>query len=267
MLRPNAGRLSLGCRYQSAGVAAETDRYPRMSADDLGWLTTDEMVEVDRVMIDELHIELVQMMENAGRNLARLAVDRYRPGTAVVVAGRGGNGGGGLVAARHLANRGLELTVVTTRPVDAFSGVPRHQLDIVQRMGLTVIEPDTPGWSSTVDRVLAGADVVLDAVIGYSLSGPPTGAAAEAIAAINRAGGPVVSLDAPSGLDTTTGEVPGVAVDTDLTLTLAAPKLGLRDAGCVGRLFVGDISVPPGVLHGLGHAPPNFTRSPILAVS
>jgi len=68
-------------------------------------LTTEQMRAVDRAMVEDLHIELVQMMENAGRGLAELAITRFSPDSVTVLAGPGGNGGGGLVAARHLANR------------------------------------------------------------------------------------------------------------------------------------------------------------------
>jgi NAD(P)H-hydrate epimerase len=80
--------------------------YPVVAPDDVAWITEADMVEVDRVMIDDLHIELLQMMENAGRNLARLVLDLVRPASVAVAAGSGGNGGGGLVAARHLTNAG-----------------------------------------------------------------------------------------------------------------------------------------------------------------
>ena len=73
--------------------------YPEVSADELGWLDEPQMVEVDRVMIEDLGIELLQMMENAGRNLATLIIDRFAPGSVTVLAGSGGSGGGGLVAA------------------------------------------------------------------------------------------------------------------------------------------------------------------------
>lgn len=222
-------------------------------------------------MIEDLHIELIQMMENAGRNLADLTLRLVEPAasvtaapTAVVVAGRGGNGGGGLVAARHLINRGVDVTVVLTRPGGRFGGVPGHQLDIVERLGSTLIEPP---FEHGLAAALAEADVVVDAAIGYSLGGAPSGPAAEAIVAVNAASGPVVALDTPSGLDTATGATPGVVVEADATLTLAAPKRGLRDASVVGRLFVGDISVPPAVIERLGHAAPDFARSPILAIS
>jgi len=75
-------------------------------------LTTDQMRDVDRAMVEDLHIELVQMMENAGRNLAELAIIRFSPASVTILAGPGGNGGGGLVAARHLANRGRQVQVV-----------------------------------------------------------------------------------------------------------------------------------------------------------
>jgi len=69
-------------------------------------LTTEQRRAVDRAMVEDLHIELVQMMENAGRGLAELAITRFSPSSVTVLSGPGGNGGGGLVAARQLANRG-----------------------------------------------------------------------------------------------------------------------------------------------------------------
>jgi len=78
-------------------------------------VTAAQMREVDRAMVEEFHIELVQMMENAGRSLADLAQQLFGPVGVTVLAGGGGNGGGGLVAARHLANRGISVTVTLAR--------------------------------------------------------------------------------------------------------------------------------------------------------
>ena len=111
-------------------------------------LTTDQMRDVDRAMVEDLHIELVQMMENAGRSLAELAIIRFSPCSVTILAGRGGNGGGGLVAARHLANRGCQVQVVLSEP-DRLSPVPAHQADILTRMGVTIASrpgPDSRGW-------------------------------------------------------------------------------------------------------------------------
>ncbi|MEM7285251.1 MAG: NAD(P)H-hydrate epimerase [Actinomycetota bacterium] len=236
-------------------LAMDVTPLPLVRAGSLAWIDTAQMVEVDRVMVEDLHIQLVQMMENAGRNLARLVVALHRPATVAVYAGSGGNGGGGLVAARHLANHGVEVTVVTTRPRDEMTPVPAHQLDIVERMGIAVGGADP------------GAEVAVDAVIGYSLRGAPQGRSAELIGAVN-AHPDVVSLDVPSGLDTGTGQTPGVHVRAGATLTLAMPKVGLRGRPEVGRLFLGDISVPAAVYDAFGASvPPTlFADGPVLEV-
>src|SRR6516162_4624167 len=98
-------------------------------------LTTQQMVEVDRAMIEDYRIELVQMMENAGRNLAHLARTRFLDGDprgrpVVVLAGGGGNGGGALVAARRLANWGANVVVALGQPAQRMTPVSAHQLDI-----------------------------------------------------------------------------------------------------------------------------------------
>jgi len=73
--------------------------YAKVRADGLAWIDEQQMIEVDRIMIEDLRIELLQMMENAGRNLARLVLDGWSPRRVAVAAGSGGNGGGGMVAA------------------------------------------------------------------------------------------------------------------------------------------------------------------------
>ena len=115
---------------------ADTSRYPMVKADVLAWLSEVQMIEVDRLMIEEIGIVLLQMMENAGRNLARLALRRFDPGRVSVLAGPGGNGGGGLVAARHLTNSGTDVSITLTRPPDRLSPTAGLQLDALTRMGV-----------------------------------------------------------------------------------------------------------------------------------
>ena len=233
-----------------------TPRFPRITADEIGWLTERQMIEVDRVMIDELKIGLIQMMENAGRNLAQLVLERFGPSTVTVLAGSGGNGGGGLVAARHLANRGVDVSVTFGQPVAKLGPVPAHQYEILQRMGVPVVtEPRR-------------SDVVVDALIGYSLHGAPRGRVDELISEIGEIGDRVVSLDTPSGLDVSDGSVPGDVVRADATVTLALPKVGLRDAPHVGELYLVDISVPPAVFDAIGVGPtPDFSGSSIIEIA
>jgi NAD(P)H-hydrate epimerase len=217
-------------------------------------LTTDQMRDVDRAMVEDMHIELVQMMENAGRNLAQLAITRFSPTTVTILAGPGGNGGGGLVAARHLANRGCQVQVVLSEP-DRLTPVPAHQADILARMGVSLASRP------------ATADLVIDALIGYSLRGDPAGTAAELITWANDHTAPVLALDAPSGLDLTTGVVGTPAVWATATLTLALPKVGLLDAPSVGELYLADISVPSLVYERIGVAVPElFRQSSLLRI-
>lgn len=214
--------------------------------DEIPWLTTEQMIEVDRAMMEDYRIDLVRMMENAGRNLAHLARARFLDGDprdrrVTVLAGTGGNGGGALVCARRLHNYGARVQVLLTRPDADFTRVPGEQLAILRRMGVAVA--GAAGAAAT-----AAQDLVIDGIIGYSLKGAPRGDAAVLIRWANAAGAPILALDAPSGVDTTTGAVFEPAIRAAATLTLALPKAGLRVpavAGLVGELYLADISVPP----------------------
>lgn len=210
------------------------------------FLTTEQMREVDRSMIEDYNITLLQMMENAGRNLAHLARVRFFAGNpqgkqVVVLVGPGGNGGGALAGARRLHNYGAHVHIFGTTSQDKFTLVPRHQLTILQVMGMSL--------RPTVDiDKLETPDLIVDGIIGYSLQGSPRGNAAKLISWANDTTAPILSLDTPSGVDTTSGTAYTPAIRATATMTLALPKQGLRDsegAAHVGELYLADISVPP----------------------
>jgi NAD(P)H-hydrate epimerase len=213
---------------------------------DVAYLTAEQMVEVDRAMMQDYGIDLVQMMENAGRNLAHLARRRFLDGDprerrVVILAGSGGNGGGALVCARRLHNYGAQVSVFVTKPDQEFKRVPAHQLRILRRMQLSIAQ------AAALEAFVA-PDLIIDGVIGYSLKGAPRGAAADLIRWANAQSAPILALDAPSGVDTTNGTVFDPAIRATATMTLALPKLGLRAPGVgryVGELYLADISVPP----------------------
>lgn len=228
-----------------------------------------QMREVDRIMVDELHIELLQMMENAGRCLAAHArtwlggelIGRH----VVVLAGSGGNGGGGLVAARRLTIWGASASVVLGQPRDQVQGVPAHQLEILDCMGVPVWTP-----KQFSPDALTHVDAILDALIGYSLQGQPREPIASLIRAANRAHAPVIALDVPSGLDGDSGQAFDPTIRAATTLSLALPKTGLARLGArewVGDLYIADISVPVQVYQRLGlETGPIFATSDIVAV-
>lgn len=205
---------------------------------DVPAITTDQMIEVDRVMIEELGIDLPRMMENAGRSLATLVIGLFEPRTVQVLAGSGGNGGGVLVAARHLSNRGVDVSVTTSTEVTRMSQVAGQQARILDRMGVEMVDQPRE------------ADVIIDGLIGYSLAGAPRGRALELIQWCEAR--TVISLDVPSGVDSETGESPGRAVSAAVTMTLALPKTGIFGHPNTGRLFLADISVPPLVYSAFG---------------
>ena len=208
-------------------------------------ITTAQMREVDRLAERTFGVGLVQMMENAGRSLAHLARVRFLDGEpsgrrVVVLAGRGGNGGGGLACARRLDGWGVKAHVFTAAPASEYAGVPKLQLDILTHMGLPVTEEAS-------SRSLPEADLIVDSIIGYSLRGAPTGESAALIRAANEHEAPVLSLDVPSGLDATTGQARDPCVSATATLTLALPKQGLHSPAAqpyVGELYLADIGVP-----------------------
>ncbi len=224
-------------------------------------LTTPQMAEVDRLMIEEYHILLIQMMENAGRNLAELA--RRQLGgqvdsrSVVILCGAGNNGGGGLVAARHLSNWGAEVSVKLAFDQARLKDIPAHQWQILKVMGL----------GSDEEPELDKADLIIDALIGYGLTGDPRPPVAEWIDRANNSGRPILALDAPSGLDTTSG-IPGKpCIQASATLTLALPKTGLLTSqakSIVGDLYLADISVPPELYRHLGIEVPNLFENDII---
>ncbi len=207
---------------------------------DVPAVTTDEMRELDRVAMEETGPNLLQMMENAGRNLALLAIEvlggGWQTAKIVVLAGRGGNGGGGICAARHLANRRANVVLSLSDP-DHLGDVPAFQRKIFR---------ETQGREVRAAQVAEEpADLILDALIGYSLQAAPRGTAADLIRWANGTGAPILALDVPSGVDATTGETPGDAIRPRWMMTLALPKTGLLRAS-TGDLFLADIGIPEG---------------------
>jgi NAD(P)H-hydrate epimerase len=214
--------------------------------EEIPYLSTKQMIEVDRAMMEDYKIGLIQMMENAGRNLAHLARVRFLGGNpegkqVIILAGTGGNGGGALVSARRLHNWGAKVHVFITKPDEDFKSVPALQLDILRRMNVQVAQ------ASAIESI-RDVDLIIDGLIGYSLKGAPYGTNADLIRWANNQPAPVLALDVPSGIDTTTGTVFDPAIRAEATMTLALPKEGLRVSGVkkyVGELYLADISVPP----------------------
>jgi hydroxyethylthiazole kinase-like uncharacterized protein yjeF len=212
-------------------------------------LTPSESAELDRLS-RERGVTVATLMENAGRAVATVAADVVG-GTygrrAVVVCGKGNNGGDGLVAARHLERWGARATAVLLAEPGAFRDEAAANLGRFERMGGRIRSFD----AATLERELRRADVVIDAIFGTGFRGRPEGDHRRAIEAVNAAPAPVVAADIPSGVEGETGAVRDVAVLAEATVTFGAPKPGIvffPGAAHAGIPHVADIGFPPDLL-------------------
>lgn len=231
-------------------------------------LTTAQMQDVERLMVRVYKIGLLQMMEQAGRSLAvvarRMLEGEVADRPIVVLAGRGNNGGGGLVAARTLLNWGAWVQIICAHPPEAHRGATGQQLATLQAMGAALSWAEE-GWE------LPPADLLIDAVIGYGLRGDPRGKARNLTQLANSSRAQILSLDVPSGIDTEQGRAYDPHVQATATVALALPKRGLLQpeaSNASGTIYLADLGVPAGLYAQLGIevAPSLFARNDLPAL-
>lgn len=217
---------------------------------------SDSMRALDRKAIREFGIKGLVLMENAGRGVAdavEKVLDKDRPGRIAVVAGKGNNGGDGFVSARHLHNRGHDVTVFALAETKEIKGDAGTNARIWERMGGRTICITSGRDLRKNTTLLRHASVIVDAIFGTGLGSEVRGIYGDVIDTINSLEKPVVAVDIPSGMDATTGRVLGRAVRAHLTATMAFAKIGCylypgRDY--TGRVEVVDIGMPPEVCEG-----------------
>ncbi|MHA2252207.1 MAG: NAD(P)H-hydrate epimerase [Candidatus Kariarchaeaceae archaeon] len=198
-------------------------------------ITREEMIEVDRLMVQDLNISVPLMMEHAGVNLARLvhsSLDNSKIEEILVIAGSGNNGGGGLVCARRLANWGKNVSVWLPKG-EAKNKIPQQQYNRAIKCGVKLVEQ------------LENEDfnLIIDALIGYNFRGQLDQLAQTVIDLMKKNN--VISLDIPSGIDSTTGQN-YANIEPIATLTLAWIKSGIinQKKSNIGELYLADIGVP-----------------------
>ncbi|MFN8594156.1 MAG: NAD(P)H-hydrate epimerase [Thermomicrobiales bacterium] len=232
-------------------------------------LAPDQMAQIDRFMTEIVGVDVLQLMELAGQAVAAWARERFLGGNArgkkvLILAGSGGNGGDGMVAARLLHAWGAQPTVWLSHDPAALRGAAAHHLRSLQALAVPLVLP------SGEIPTLPDSDLLIDALLGFGLSGAPTGTAARLIEAANSHAAPTLAVDLPSGLDARTGEPYAPCIRATGTLTLALPKTGLLAPVArpfVGDLAVADIGVPAAAYAHLGvEVPPLFGQASIVRV-
>jgi hydroxyethylthiazole kinase-like uncharacterized protein yjeF len=195
----------------------------------------DGMRAVDRWAIEDQGVPSLELMEAAGGALARAVASLSPAGPIRVVCGKGNNGGDGLVAARRLAETGFD--------VDALLLAPRSELSSDEAASLDRFPAAREIDPSALDDALADSGAIVDAIFGTGFKGAPRSPIDAAIEAINRCGAPVVACDIASGVNASNGEVEGVAVEADVSVSFHAAKVGHMVAP--GKLHTGELQVAP----------------------
>ncbi|MDX1620994.1 MAG: NAD(P)H-hydrate epimerase, partial [Nitriliruptorales bacterium] len=236
---------------------------PQWRQEDVPHVTAAQMRQVDRLLADA-GLDLEALVEQAGRAIAhavrRLLGERLDGATVTVLAGPGGNGAGGLAAARLFAAAGADVHVLLTGD----PAVP-SQLDTLNlaEVNWSVVDGAGPGEGTSP------GDVVIDAMLGYGAEPPLRGVPDAVNAWLQRFAVPVVALDLPSGLGADEG-LRGACVNADVTVTLGAPKQGLRPRivhPYVGDLYLADIGIPPAVWKHIGIEPVVFPEGPLVRLT
>jgi len=220
-------------------------------------LNAAQMREADRRTIEEIGIPSVVLMENAGRQVVA-AIETVHSdlleGQVAVLCGRGNNGGDGFVVARTLAQRGVDVSVFVIGRVSEIRGDARTNLEILGRVGLTVVEvADSQAWELHFSEI-SDCTLIVDAIFGTGLNAPLSGLMETVVADVNGSGIPVVAIDLPSGLSADSHDPIGPSIDAGMTVTLGAPKLCLvlpPAETSAGDIVIADIGIPSEVFESI----------------
>jgi NAD(P)H-hydrate epimerase len=228
-------------------------------------LTAEQARTIEERAVAEQGLLLASLMRAAGAAVAAEVAERVPDGDIVVLAGPGNNGGDGWVAAHDLHARGRSVRVLTTRDPGELAGIAAEAAQGAIVAGVHWRMPE----AGLEAGELAGAAVVIDALLGIGAAGALRAPLDSWAHATNGSGAYVVAVDAPTGVDADTGVVLGDAVRADCTVTFTAPKRGLvlyPGAGFAGEIVVADIGIDPGFSAGVEGAPEIWERDEYAAL-
>jgi ADP-dependent NAD(P)H-hydrate dehydratase / NAD(P)H-hydrate epimerase len=220
-------------------------------------VTAQEMRELDRLTIAKYSVPSLTLMERAGAGITQAILERFaRPAKkgALIVAGKGNNGGDGFVVARLLKKKRIPCAVALLARKNELSPDAVHNLRAFLKVKGKVFEiPE--GGLELLSRQIASRGLLVDAILGTGMKNEVRGLYAEAITLMNASGLPIVAVDIPSGLHTDTGRPLGVAIQAEMTVALGYPKLGqviYPGLNHGGDLAVADIGIDPNAVREVG---------------
>ena len=220
-------------------------------------LTADQMREADRRTIQEIGIPSLVLMENAGRQVVAAMESIFQDLSerrVAVLSGKGNNGGDGFVVARTLHQRGIDVSVFLVGQVAEVKGDARINLEILGRLGITVVEvADESAWELHFSEI-SGHSLIVDALFGIGLKSALSGIYETIVADVNSSGIPVAAVDLPSGMSADTPDLIGDCIEATMTVTLGAPKIPLVLPPAelkAGEVVIADIGIPADVVEGV----------------
>ena len=220
-------------------------------------LNADQMREADRRTIEDIGIPSLVLMENAGRQVVAAMesfFDDLAEQRVAILSGKGNNGGDGFVVARTLYQRGVDVSVFVVGHIAEIKGDARVNLEILPRLGITVVEIADQGQWELHFSEISTHDLIVDAMFGTGLKSALSGIYETIVADLNTSDLPVVAIDLPSGMSADTSDLIGDCVDATVTVTLGAPKLPLILPPAEeksGEVVIADIGIPLGVFDAL----------------
>ena len=227
-------------------------------------VTAAEMRQIDQDTIEGIGIPGIVLMETAGSAIVRAIQQHYPTCKRIgILAGKGNNGGDGIVIARQLAHIGHDVHLFLVSPSESFTGEAAVNLQIAKRLTASFGLQAAPKGGLRIDEILTEAaqrvslnhttccELLVDAIFGTGLRGEVREPIATIINTLNNLPIPTLSVDLPSGLDADTGNPLGTCVRADRTVTIGLPKRGLLvhpGAELAGKLEVVDIGFPEQVI-------------------
>ncbi len=221
-------------------------------------VSAEEMREIDRQASQNFGIASLILMENAGIRVVEAAETFLKNGfqsRVVIVAGKGNNGGDGLVVARHLLNSGIMVDTFLLGNPGEMTPDTLVNYEILRKMGANLFPLQDEEGINRLLLLTLSADLIIDALYGISFRGRLNEFDSQVVSILNQSQKPIVAVDIPSGVEADSGRVKGEAVKASWTVTLALPKMGLLvEPGCsyAGRVTVADISIPSTLLSDKG---------------
>ena len=223
-------------------------------------VSAEQMRNMDACAIEQYGIPSIVLMENAGRSAAEIIHQRYHSMVqeALIFSGKGNNGGDGYVIARHLQLRGWEVKVVVLAGIEELHGSAAQNLQVLQQAGIPLeIAPDALALKKILSALPRQDILIVDAMFGNGLTSAIRGHYLDALRWINAAEALVAAVDMPSGVEATSGEVLGEAIEADCSISFACAKVGQVSAPASyigGELYVADIGMPKVLMDSVSDA-------------